>query len=367
MFSTRFVMLKSRTIPLLVCLLASTAVPALAAPQTPLPAGTALTSSNAVWLAHSYVATPGSVALVPQTAAFLQQHNVTYWFVNVGRVDKTGKLPTGALSQAINFLNAVNQWETDNKHNFKVLAWINGSIDAANAERFVDISQAELRTAIASEAAKFTDTQVPESYVAGAKRSFDGVQLDLEPSGGSDAVAANLFSLMDEIRQKIGPDKLTSFTPHKIGARNIYWSTPEFYYGLGQRVDLICAMTYDTGLKDSDQYRDWVKQQTTDVLRAVSGETWNNDAAHPKPKNTVRAFIGLPAFPPNQWHDAKVETVADGAAGTRSALDELAQTTPDVLPYFGGAALYLYTDGTGVDNYSSPQNWVEFKQVWLQK
>ncbi|BCM93768.1 hypothetical protein IAD21_05659 [Abditibacteriota bacterium] len=358
-------MLKSHTIPLFVCLLASAGAPALAQQQT-LPNPLA-TSTNAVWLAHSYVATPASVALVPQTAKFLQQHNVTYWFVNVGRVDKTGKLPLGALAQAVNFLNSVHQWETENNCKFKVLAWINGSIDAANPDRFVDINQPELRAAIANEASKFTDVQAPESYVAGATRPFDGVQLDLEPSGGSDTVAANLFRLMDEIRQKIGPDKLTSFTPHKIGTRNMYWSTPEFYYGLGQRVDLICAMTYDTGLKDAAQYREWVKQQTTDVLRAISGATWNNDAAHPKPKNTVRAFIGLPAFPANQWHDVKVETVADGASGTHLALDELARATPNVLRYFGGTAIYLYTDGTGADDYSSPQNWAEFKSVWLQK
>ncbi len=324
-------------------------------------------SSNAVWLGHAYVSTASTVALVPKTAAFLKEHQVDYFFVNVGRVDKTGRLPAGTRTQIVNFLDTLAGWETTNKHSFKVLAWINGSVDETNAERFVDINQANLRSAIADEAKKFVDAKLPQSYIAGAKRTFDGVQIDLEPAGGSEQKAANLFSLMEEIRQKIGADKLTSFTPHKIGDRNRYWSNAEFYYGMGQRVDLICAMTYDMGQTDASVYRAWVEQQTIEIMRAVSGATWNNDAKHPQPKESVKTFIGFPAFPANKWHDVKVETITDAAFGTRQALEKLKKTNPETLRYFGGGAVYLYTDGTGTDSYSNPQNWAEFKSVWLQK
>lgn len=81
----------------------------------------------------------------------------------------------------------------------------------------------------------------------------------------------------------------------------------------------------------------------------------------------MRTFIGLAAFPRNKWHNANVETIEDGASGIRSGLDELAQTSPGTLPYFAGAAVYLYTDGTGADNYSGPQDWADFQRVWLQK
>jgi hypothetical protein len=126
-------------------------------------------------------------------------------------------------------------------------------------------------------------------------------------------------------------------------------------------------MTYDSGVKTEDEYKTWMAGQTKDILNAVSGATWKNDADHPAPKNGVKVFIGIPGFPPNNWHVPAAETVAAAAAGAKDGLDELKAGNSASLPYFAGAAVYLYTDGSGKDNYSNEAtDWKAFEEGWLK-
>jgi len=66
-------------------------------------------------------------------------------------------------------------------------------------------------------------------------------------------------------------------------------------------------MTYTTGETSGAAYRDWIAGQTREILRAVSGESWG-DAAHPRPANDPRVFIGLPAMPASAYHYASWAT-----------------------------------------------------------
>ena len=108
------------------------------------------------------------------------------------------------------------------------------------------------------------------------------MQLDMEPIGQDANQSSYLMTFFDQVRagfHNLGLDnKLTSFTPSKCGTRNIWWSSPEFYYTLGGHLDLLCAMTYDTGITNGSVYQSWVQDQTTNILDAVSGKPWNNDA-----------------------------------------------------------------------------------------
>jgi hypothetical protein len=335
--------------------------------QTALPASTSPTNTNnAAWLGHAYVTTTSVIATVPKVCEFMRDHKVTYWFVNLGLHDKTGKFSKGeaAVPQVKAFLAAVDKWETANNHRFKILGWLNGSMDEASP-RYIDLSQESVRREMLKESRQFIDPNIEGSYVGGAARMFDGIQYDLEPSGADEKRFTNLITFMRELRAAIGPDRLTSFTPHKWAETGRYQWSAEFFYRMAPEIDLLCAMTYDIGLKEESAYREWMAKQTTTILRAVSGQHWNNDAAHPAPQKAAKVFIGFPGFPENKWHDKSVETMSAAISGTKAGWKELVEAKDPSTRHLEGAAIYLYTDGTGKDGYSSQAQWATFRRDWL--
>jgi len=322
------------------------------------------TSHNAAWIGHAFVATASVVESVPQMCAFMRDHKIDTLFVNLGRHDKTGKR-AAAVPQLKRFLAALNDWEVANQQHFQLFGWLNGSLDE-KSERFLDLSQPLLRRVMLDEVRRFCDPKIEGSYVADAARGFDGIQYDLEPSGTSDPLFANLLVFMRELREAVGPGKKTSFTAHKWGDgdKGRYWWSSDFYFRMAPVVDVLCAMCYDTGLKDEGAYRIWMKEQTTGILRAVSGQKWNDDA-HPIPLNKSQIYIGFPAFPKNNYHDLAGETMKAAAQGTKNGLGELSTAKDPWLPLMAGAAVYLYTDGMGTDGYSGPADWAAFQREWL--
>jgi hypothetical protein len=190
-------------------------------------------ADNGVWLGHAYVTTPSYVAQVPALADAMQQHyRVLYWFVNVGTVDSAGHLRGGAagLRHVVAFLNTLHGWETAHRYQFKVFAWMNGTLTPTAAEA-LDVGDAATRQAIVQECHKFLAPTVAGSYVAGAARAFDGVQIDFEPSGLDATRFAQLTTLMEAIRHAFTayPGTLTSFAAPKYGTTTQWEWSPAFY------------------------------------------------------------------------------------------------------------------------------------------
>ena len=87
--------------------------------------------NNGVWLGHAYVTAQSYVDKIPTLAQEMKDnYGILDWFVNVGKVNSSGRLIGGAdgLSKAVAFLNALNDWEASHGHKFKVIAWINGML-----------------------------------------------------------------------------------------------------------------------------------------------------------------------------------------------------------------------------------------------
>jgi hypothetical protein len=327
-------------------------------------------ADNGVWLGHAYVTTQSFVDRVASVAHDMKQnYSVLYWFVNVGTLNGSGRMIGGAagLSKVAAFLNALNQWETANSHRFNVLAWVNGTLVPGDAN-YLDVSDVTTRQTIVGECTKFVSSAVSGSYVAGAARVFDGVQIDVEPSGLDSTRFDHLKALMQEIHIALAsyPGSLTSFTAPKYGTTNQWWWSPTFFYYMARHVDILAAMTYDSGLTSGSDYQNWMTDQTTSILRAVSGKFWTNDAAHPLPVNGVKAIIGFPAFPGTAHHDVKVENIKQAAPGVDAALQRLQSEGDPSGDYFQGAAVFLHTDGTGKDGYASKStDWWWFGHYWL--
>ena len=322
-------------------------------------------TNNGTWLDYAYLSKPGYWTQVPHVAAQMKEsYQVPFWFLNVGSVDASGKL-VGGVSNVVNFLNTLKEWEDRNDYHFKVFVWLN-----ANWPK-VDVSNPAVRANMVEECGKLVSTKEPNSYIVGANRAFDGIQLDFEPCGQRLNVFDSLVSFFDQVHAKFAaigmPDKLTSFTPQKYGTNNSEWVwSPQFYYDMAPHLDLLCAMTYDSGIKVGYAYRDWINDQTTNILRAVSGEWWKNDPQHPPPTNQVKVMIGVPAFPNSKWHTNTAENIVFACLGVKAALAELSKRGDNSAGYFEGVAVYLHSDGTGTNGYAnSNTDWRWFQEQWL--
>lgn len=327
--------------------------------------GTARHTNNATWLGYGYTSSSSFWTTVPQVAFQMKNnYRVSYWFLNVGSLDSTGKL-IGTVSNVINFLNNLKTWENQNGYQFKVLAWLNADSSV------VDVTDPIVRSNIVDQCQRLVSTSVPSSYVAGATRVFDGMQLDLEPAGQDTNRFNGLVTLFDQIRAgftSIGVgNKLTSFTSPSYGTGTSVWQwSRDFYYTMGNHLDLLTAMTYDTAFTNGTTYQNWIQDQTTNILKAVSGRYWNNDIQHPAPTNGVDVMIGFPAFPNSVNHTNTAENISFAAPGVEAAVSNLAAHGDVSTNFFLGAAVYLHADGTGNDGYASyDKDWWMFGQYWL--
>jgi hypothetical protein len=332
---------------------------------------TMLHKNNGAYLGHAYVSTASFLnANVATMASNMQYKYATNrLFVICGNINSSGNLTNGssAVPQITAFLNSIAAWESSNPgYHFQVFAYLSGSLTAGSS--FIDVSNSSVRSNIAAEADRFTDASVSGSYVAGVNRTFDGVFIDFEPSGGTSAAANtqfnNLTLLMDGIQASIGSQKLVAFAApqYSTSTSSAYYWSPDFYYGMAGHVGLLLAMEYDTQIIGGPAYQAWIQAQTISILQAVSGEYWN-DSSHLPPTNNVKVLFSVPAYsdnPPN--HVAAAENTLYAMPGISTGLTSL---DPTALSYFAAAIVYLTTNGSGTDGYASYSNdWTNFAANW---
>lgn len=322
----------------------------------------ATSETNAVWLTRAYVTTAGQITLVPSLAPRLQSLGVTHLFVNTATLTAAGVSETQP-AQLVAFLDALGQWEAANRHTFTVLLWVNATTEPAHARR-LDVATAAVRDAVTAETVRYLDPAAPGSLVAGTTRPADGVMLEIQPVGGDGTVFAQVNLLLRQIKQAAGPSRKIGFAAHKIGQVGSWQLSATHYHTLARNVDYIAAQTYNSGKKSAADYEAWMQEQGLEILRAVSGAAWNNDAAHPDPTHGVKVFLGFPAFPADtRNHLAGVEHIAPAAAGTRAAL---AAADPLSRGYFAGAAVFAHSDGVSNNGYAKwDTDWREFQDAWL--
>ncbi len=328
--------------------------------------GTARYTENGAWLARGYVTAQTMVDKISVTAFQLStNYHAPYWFANMGVLADSSGLLTSSSPKLADFLNAVKSFEDSRGVQLTVLAWFNGTNVVNN------LGSTTIRANIVEEARRMVSATVTGSYVAGANRAFDGVQYDLEPSGQNTTRFKNLLKLVDETRAAfngIGAgDKLIGFTPHKYGTDNEWSWSAQFYYDMARKVDLLCAMTYSTGITNGPAYQTWMHDQTTNILRAVSGKYWNNNSKHPIPTNGVKVMIGFPAMPNSDWHTNTAENIFYAAPGAEAGLAALRASNDHSTNFFLGAVIYLHADGTGTDGFAGyDQDWWWFATEWLK-
>jgi len=320
-------------------------------------------SKHAAGLADDFLARTDKVYKTP------------FLFPNGGLLSSRGLLDHAPGAASI-FLDRVAAFENTHHVSFTLIPYLNGyslQDTAHQANARLDLGKPEVRRNIVLECRRYVSAQVAGSYVKGSRRVFDGIMLDIEP-GGNPAFLRSLKLLLTEIRTSfdgMGPNnKKIAFAAPQLSRKapkpDWAWDSSDYHY-MARYVDYIVAMTYDSGLETAE-YRSWIDDQTTQILRAVSGSAWSFDASHPQPKNGVRIFIGLPGFyARTKAHDPEIENVAQGAPGVLRALSQLSASDRASPRYFQGAAMFAH-DGGGADSAFAryDKDWLWWSQRWLE-
>lgn len=306
-------------------------------------------------------------------------YHVSHWFLHVGNLNDVGRISADTRPiAAANFLNALANYENHYQVRFTVLA----SFNRFNGETTLDLADASVRSAIVDECMKLVSTATPGSYISGANRAFDGVSIDIEPTGrvnGDDRYFNNMKLLMAEIRRafRSRPElagKKTAVASFKFGQGDRwYWNAAHYHY-MARYVDYMTAMTYDTAISTTGtDYANWVATQTESILSAVSGRYWNFDAEHPAPTNGVKVFIGFPAYPDRQPnHYRTIETTPFAAQGTFLGLNRNPSPAKEISnSYFQGAVMYVHDTGrlvvdqeTGQPNLMKSYATIDYDWWW---
>jgi len=330
---------------------------------------------NALWLAHCYVNTAACLEALPALLVKLDRYyQVQTLFLNVGMLRPDGSLsnPDATLRLLPSFFAALRSHELAGGRRFHVVAWLNGMLDLGQAGA-VNLAVAEVRARIARESTRLVSAEAEGSYVAATARTFDGVQLDLEPSGPSPAQRAGFVALLKDIRvswaEVEADDRDLGLATHALAsgtpASGSEWGwTPQAFYELGALVDHLAVMGYTVGIQNAPTYRAWIEAQTRDILRAVSGRYFN-DSAHPRHSKAARVFMGLPAIGECTHHDPEAENISWGAPGIDRAISGMIAGGDLSVSSFGGAAVYLHFDGYQSGYATFATDWWWLGRHWL--
>jgi hypothetical protein len=269
-------------------------------------------TQNAAWISVDWTSKPVDEIAVRRLAESANSRNLKYLFPYVSYL-KSDRTFSRSYQYADEFVRTFRKSNND----VRILAWI--GLPLANnrpigVQGWIDLSNQDTREQIL----QFIEDQIDEF-------GFDGVHINAETVQNNDP---HFLILLDEVRQNIGKDKIISIAgshwyPDYINIlpiiRDFRW-TSSYYQEVGQRVDQIATMTYDSYTFHPALYRLWMREQ----VKGISSSLENSD---------VQLFIGISVSQEQTLsHQPSVESLANGLAGLCAGL-----TKPKVVQ---GVAIY---------------------------
>jgi Glycosyl hydrolases family 18 len=255
---------------------------------------------NAAWISVDWTSKPIDEIAVKQLAKDAETRNLKYLFPYVSYLKADGSF-SPSYKYADSF---VSIFRTFNK-NTRLLAWI--GLPLANdrsigIQGWVDLSDEDTQKRIV----RFIVDLIEQS-------DFDGVHLNAETVQNNDPYFLNL---LDEVRQNLGKGKVVSsagshWYPDYINIlpviHDLRW-TSSYYQEVGQRVEQIATMTYDSYAFHPVLYRLWIREQIHGISRSLA----NAD---------VELLIGISVSrEKTRSHQPAVESLANGLAGVCAEL-----------------------------------------------
>jgi hypothetical protein len=153
------------------------------------------------------------------------------------------------------------------------------------------------------------------------------------------------------VRQALGPTPTLSVATHRIQPLYpelvlpplgpVFWSA-QYYREVGQRVNQVALMPYDSALPLPSIYRLWTSFETIQVSRALAG-------------TNVSVFIGVPTSEEEtRTHHPNVENMLSGLEGVVDGLND-ADAQPAAIT---GVAIYPEWE-------TDANDWATYQRLWL--
>jgi hypothetical protein len=269
-------------------------------------------TQNAAWVSVDWTSQPVDEMAVSQLAESAKSRNLKYLFPYASYLK-----PDGSFSLSYKYASEfISTFRKSNK-DVRILAWI--GLPLANnhpigVQGWVDLSAQDTREQIV----QFITDLIEQS-------NFNGVHINAETVQNNDP---NFLKLLDQVRQNMGKDKIISIAgshwyPDYVNIlpiiRDFRW-TSSYYQEVGQRVDQIATMTYDSYTFHPALYRLWMREQ----VKWISSSLEDSD---------VELFIGISVSQEKtRSHQPVTESLANGLAGVCAGL-----TTPKTVE---GVAVY---------------------------
>jgi len=269
-------------------------------------------SKNAAWISVDWTSTPVDELAVRQLAESAKSRNLKYLFPYVSYLKSNGSF-SPSYKYADEFVSTFRISNTDTQ----ILAWI--GLPLANKRQigvqgWVDLSDLDTQENIVEFIANLLE-----------QNDFDGVHINAETVQNNDPYFLNL---LDEVRKNIGKDKIISIAgshwyPDYINILpviNDFRWTSSYYQEVGQRVEQIATMTYDSYTFHPALYRLWMREQVKGIISSLEN-------------SGVELFIGVSVSrEQTRSHQPDIENLANGLAGLCAGLTE-ANTIQGVAIY----------------------------------
>jgi hypothetical protein len=283
---------------------------------------------NAVWLEHRWLEKAHSVEDMEQLFRFLDHHGIVYAYPHLIPFDGAGRLPRHNREQMRAFLAAARRVAPG----MKVLPWVGGLRRGYKRSRAgtIDLGDLGQRQRMVAECRGLMD------------EGFDGIHVNVEPIANGDD---DFLALLRALRNAVGGGILSLSTakpgPFALAmAPNFFWS-PGYYALIGDAVDQVVIMAYDTAIPTPDLYRRYVSY----AAASVTGNFVRSER--------TRVLVGIPTYEDHGlMHRKGVEEPENALAGVVAGLR--GRTGGGT---FEGVALYA-------EWTTDPDEWEVYERVW---
>ena len=283
---------------------------------------------NAVWLEHRWLEKAHSLEEMEQIFRFLDHHGIVYVYPHLIPFDSAGRLPLHNREQMRAFLATARRVAPA----MKVLPWVGGLRVGYRRSKAGTLALGDLgqRQRIVAECRGLMD------------EGFDGIHVNIEPVANGDD---EFLALLRALRTAVGTGTLSVSTakpgPFALAiAPNFFWS-PAYYGLVGDAVDQVVIMAYDSALPTPGLYRRFVSYAASSVSGSFVGSA------------RTRVLVGIPTYEDHGlMHRKGVETPENALAGVVAGLR--GRTGGGT---FEGVALYA-------EWTTDPEDWEMYERVW---
>jgi len=176
------------------------------------------------------------------------ENDIKYLFVDVGDIDKNGKLITEE-NELIHFLDFIEEFEKEKGYDFILLPY--NEIIIENSKNY------DLHSDI------FTNNVI-NNHKELIKLGFEGSHIDIEaiPFSQRD----DYLKFLERLNEEIDKENLLTVYSGALNEKPIVWEwESDFYAAVSDRTDIILIPSYDFNLKDKEEYQNYVKNQIKSI------------------------------------------------------------------------------------------------------